>query len=82
MDLVRLKHKGQVTLPAGVRKQLHLQDGDMLRVRVRKGQIVMEPALRGHPVAVPVPVSRLRRMAGVVSLGGDAAEDTSGLYDG
>jgi AbrB family looped-hinge helix DNA binding protein len=34
---------GQITIPAGIRKALHLRTGDKLDVRVSKGLIVLTP---------------------------------------
>ena len=41
--LVRLRAKGQLTLPDEVRRTVHLQEGDYLAVSVRDGAIVLEP---------------------------------------
>jgi AbrB family looped-hinge helix DNA binding protein len=43
MSTVRIKQKGQVTLPMSVRKELNLQEGDLLELGVRKGSIVLQP---------------------------------------
>ena len=43
MELVRLRGKGQVTLPDDVRKAVHVSEGDYLAVSVRDGRIVLEP---------------------------------------
>ena len=38
-----LTSKGQITIPASVRKRLHLKSGDRLDFRVREGQVVLVP---------------------------------------
>ncbi len=38
-----LKDRGQVTIPAKVRKSLKLKSGDVLEVRVSNGDIVLKP---------------------------------------
>jgi AbrB family looped-hinge helix DNA binding protein len=43
MSTVRIKQKGQVTLPMSVRKELNLQEGDLLELGVQKGSIVLQP---------------------------------------
>ncbi|MFN8623327.1 MAG: AbrB/MazE/SpoVT family DNA-binding domain-containing protein [Chloroflexota bacterium] len=43
MELIRLRGKGQLTLPDDVRREAHLAEGDYLAVTVRDGQIVLEP---------------------------------------
>ena len=73
---VRLKHKGQITLPASVRDELTLKEGDLLRVAVQGRRIVLEPAAQPRAVAVPVDVRRLEGLVGAFDLGGNALADT------
>lgn len=40
---VILKDRGQVTIPARVRKELMLERGDILEIQVRDGDIVLKP---------------------------------------
>lgn len=47
--LVQLSARGQVTLPAGLRRSLGLRAGDTFRVRIDGGRIVLEPV---HAVAI------------------------------
>lgn len=46
MQLIRLRGKGQLTLPDDVRREAHLAEGDYLAVIVRDGAIVLEPRPR------------------------------------
>lgn len=73
--VVRLKKKGQVTLPVSVREQLTLREGDLLRVTVQGRRIVLEPAAQPRAVAIPFDAGRLDRLVGAFPLGGDAVED-------
>ncbi len=41
--LIRLRHKGQLTIPDAVRRSVHLEEGDYLAISVRDGVIVLEP---------------------------------------
>ncbi len=41
--LIQLSGRGQVTLPADVRKALSLHTGDAFQVHVEDGRIVLEP---------------------------------------
>ena len=43
MSLMKMRSKGQITLPDAVRKAAHLADGDYLEVSVEGGTIVMRP---------------------------------------
>ena len=43
MSLVRVKRKHQVTIPAKIRDELALDEGDLLRVEVEGNRIVFTP---------------------------------------
>lgn len=43
MALMKVRPKGQVTLPDGIRKAARLSEGDYLEVSVEEGAIVMRP---------------------------------------
>jgi len=43
MTLVRVKDKYQVTIPASVRSQLGIAQGELLDVRAERGKIVLTP---------------------------------------
>jgi AbrB family looped-hinge helix DNA binding protein len=43
MPYVKVKTKGQVTIPAEFRRDLHLEEGDLLEVVVERGRIVLKP---------------------------------------
>jgi AbrB family looped-hinge helix DNA binding protein len=43
MTLIRLRPKGQITIPDDVRRQVRVTEGDYLAVSVRDGAIVLEP---------------------------------------
>jgi len=44
-EIAQISKRGQITLPAGVRKALGLEPGDTLVVRVEEGKVVLEPAV-------------------------------------
>ena len=41
--VVRVRHKGQITLPAEVRDAAQLDEGAVLDVAIRSGEIVLRP---------------------------------------
>lgn len=43
MSRVILKGRGQITIPAKIRKHLGLDSGDILRIEVSRGRIVLIP---------------------------------------
>ena len=79
-DLLARYSRGTLRL----RKPLKLPDGAEVRVTVK----AVEPKKRRLPkrrYLYPnrvVPWENLRRLTGIVSLGGDALADTEAIYDG
>jgi AbrB family looped-hinge helix DNA binding protein len=43
MNLVTVKTKHQITLPASIRKQAGIEVGDILEVTIEKGKITLNP---------------------------------------
>ena len=43
--LVRVQHKGQVTIPSRLRRQAGIAEGDMVEAIFERGQIVLTPKL-------------------------------------
>ena len=43
MALVRVKRSAQITLPAELRKQFHLEEGDYLEAEAVEGGILLKP---------------------------------------
>ena len=40
-DLVRVRKKSQITIPASVSKSLHIEEGDMLEMDTRGNQLII-----------------------------------------
>jgi AbrB family looped-hinge helix DNA binding protein len=80
VTLVRLKQRGQITLPKSARERLNLKEGDLLRLSVEDGRVILEPATPRRPVPVWIAVKHLDRLAGAVSLDGNAVEDAEGHH--
>ena len=51
-DLVRVRPKGQVTLPAAARKAAHLEVGAVLEVSVERGAVILRPKQLVDPADV------------------------------
>ncbi len=43
MPMIKVRHKGQVTLPAEIRDELDLEQGDLLEAEVHNGKVVLTP---------------------------------------
>ncbi len=76
---MRLKARGQLTLPKAGTESLGLKPGDLARLRVEGGRLIIEPLPPGGPRPVWVEACRLTSLAGTVVLGGDAVKDAEGL---
>ena len=81
MTLVQVKKKAQVTLPKEVRDKLQVREGDLLEVTIEKEAIVLRPGPGDRVSARRLPASSLKQLSGVVSLGGNALNDSEELYD-
>ena len=78
--LVKLREKGQVTLPREIRNQLGLQQGDVFEVSVDNDRIVLHLVVHHRERPAKVPLQLLGGLVGMVTLGGDAVKD-SARYD-
>jgi AbrB family looped-hinge helix DNA binding protein len=45
MSIVKMQHKGQMTIPRNIRSKVGLTDGDLVEVKTAGGQIVITPKL-------------------------------------
>ena len=45
MPLVKIQHKGQMTLPSGVRTAVGLTDGDLVDVQVSGRRVIITPTM-------------------------------------
>lgn len=43
MPVAKVKHKGQVTIPAGIREELGLREGDYIEVTREGNRVVLTP---------------------------------------
>ncbi len=51
MKTITLTSKGQITIPAAVRRQLDLSDGDRLSYQVHDSILVIKPQTSFHDIA-------------------------------
>jgi AbrB family looped-hinge helix DNA binding protein len=43
MSIIRVKPKGQVTLPVAIREELGLKEGDFVEVKSERGTVILKP---------------------------------------
>jgi len=46
MDVVKLSAKGQIVIPARIRKELGLSEGDKLLIARRQGEVILTPIVK------------------------------------
>jgi AbrB family looped-hinge helix DNA binding protein len=51
MEIVRLKEKGQITIPAALREELNAQVGDFFSASVEDGAVILKPQTMSDPVS-------------------------------
>lgn len=78
--LVQVKKKAQITIPLKIRQATGIDEGDMLEVEVKNNEIVLKLVRKPKIRLNPVPVSELKKLRGIFSIGGDAVKDTEDLY--
>jgi AbrB family looped-hinge helix DNA binding protein len=49
MEIVRLKEKGQITIPAALREELNAQVGDFFSASVEDGAVILKPQTLSDP---------------------------------
>ena len=43
MSTIRVKPKGQITLPVAIREELGIEDGDFVEVKSERGTVILKP---------------------------------------
>ncbi|MCW7078105.1 MAG: AbrB/MazE/SpoVT family DNA-binding domain-containing protein [Canidatus Methanoxibalbensis ujae] len=46
MEKVKLSAKGQIVIPARIRKELGLSEGDRLFIERRQGEVILKPVVK------------------------------------
>ena len=79
--LVQVKKKAQITIPLRVRETMGITEGDMLDVEIRNKEIVMKPVRGSKMKLKAVSAETLRKLEGLISVGGDALKDSEAIWD-
>ena len=80
-EIIQIKPRWQITIPKGVRDALAIQEGEYLAAELKGRSLVLKPMRPTRVSGKAHPAAALRRLAGVVSIGGNAVEDTKKLYE-
>ncbi len=79
--LVHVKKKAQITIPMKIRETVGIAEGDILEIKVKDNEIVLKPAAPKRIKVKLIPAKELKKLAGIISLGGDAVKDSEAIYD-
>lgn len=79
--LVHVKKKAQITIPSKIRESIGITEVDVLDVTVRKDEIVLKPVARKKIKVKYLDASILKKIKGIISVGGDALKDSESIYD-
>jgi AbrB family looped-hinge helix DNA binding protein len=80
-EIVQVKPRFQITIPKDVRDVLAIQEGEYLSIEIKGKSLVLKPLKPGRIVGKAHSPTSLRELAGRVSIGGNAIEDTKKLYE-
>ena len=80
-EIVQIKPRWQITLPKGVREALAIHEGEYLAVELKGRSLVLKPMRPSGITGKAHSAKALKDLAGVVSIGGNAVEDTLKLYE-
>ncbi len=82
MPIVKLLRGGQLTLPADVRKQAQLSEGDLIEVSLSNGTITLKPVIALSPDEARARIEKLLTKAQkAASSSGKSEEDIAKLID-
>ena len=80
-EIVQIKPRWQITIPKGVRDALAIQEGEYLAAELKGRSLVLKPMRPARISGKAHSATSLRDLAGALSIGGNAVEDTKKLYE-
>jgi AbrB family looped-hinge helix DNA binding protein len=80
-EIIQVKPRFQITIPKDARDVLGIREGQYLSVDLRGQSLVLKLLKPGRIVGKAHSAESLGELAGRVSIGGNAVEDTKKLYE-
>ena len=74
--IIQIKKKAQITIPLKVRKAAGIEEGDLLDITVKDKGIILKPVTYRKVAIKPLDPTLLRKIDGMLSVGGDALKDS------
>lgn len=79
--LVQVKRKSQITIPLKAREAAGIAEGDVLDLEVKNKEIILKPVISKKMKIKLIPARELKKLEGIVSLGGDSVKDSEAIWD-
>lgn len=79
--IIQVKKKSQITIPREIREKLEIEEGDLLEADVEDDAVVLRPRPSDKIHVHTVSADNLQRLAGIVSVGGDAVQDSERAFE-
>jgi AbrB family looped-hinge helix DNA binding protein len=80
-EIVQIKPRWQITIPKGARDVLAIREGEYLAAEIKGRTLILKPMRPARVSGKGHPAADLKTLAGSVSIGGNAVEDTKKLYE-
>ena len=80
-EIVQIKPRWQITIPKEARDVLAIREGEYLEVEIKGRSLILKPMRPARVSGKGHSASGLKKLAGAVSIGGNAIDDTRKLYE-
>ena len=80
-EIVQIKPRWQITIPKGARDVLAIKEGEYLAAEIKGRTLILKPMRPARVTGKGHPAAKLKDLAGAVSIGGNAIDDTKKLYE-
>lgn len=80
-EVVQVKKRSQVTIPKKAREKLGIKEGDILEVAIEKDALVLQPRPSDKTTVRTTAAASLKRLSGIIAVGGDALKESETPYE-
>jgi AbrB family looped-hinge helix DNA binding protein len=80
-EIVQIKPRWQITIPKGARDVLAIREGEYLAAEIKGRSLILKPMRPARVTGKGHSATNLKNLAGTLSIGGNAIDDTKKLYE-
>jgi len=80
-EIVQIKPRWQITIPKEAREILAMREGEYLAAEIKGKSLILKPVRPMRVTGKGHSAVSLKELAGALSIGGNAVEDTKKLYE-